>query len=119
MTLDPHAADYCPCCGQPREVSDVVQGFGLVLDCGSLRCGDEEVMLTPSLTRFARLLIQRGRVSHELLVLTVAPEAETNFIRVYARRFRLALQKIGAPAELKTIHSWGYELAPIQEQRAA
>lgn len=120
MTLDSAAADYCPTCGEPRERHGAAERFGLSLYGTVLIYGDNRARLRPAVANFARVMLERRIVSHEMLLLRVTPDAGSDLIRVYAKRLRDTLREItGGEVALTTLHSWGYELTQADVERAA
>jgi hypothetical protein len=122
MTTDRTTADYCPTCGHPRESQGAAERFGLSLYGTVLMFGDRDTRLSPSLARFTRVVLERVRASHELIILRVCPDVDdpSNLERVYAKRLRDRLQDLtGGAVGLRTLHSWGYELVRCGEEKAA
>lgn len=118
--IDHTTADYCPCCGQPREIEGNLDREGLTLKGYVLCYGGRRVRLRPGVAKFIRPLMERGTASHELIRLRVCPESESNLPQVYANFLRKQLADLtGGAVVLNTIHSWGYELAAAEQQRAA
>lgn len=118
--IDPHSADYCPCCGQPRETQENLEMFGLTLRGYVLTYGNKRERMRPGVAKFMRAIMERGRASHQLLILRVNPESESNLVQVYANFLRKHLASLtGGAVILSTIHSWGYELLQAEAERLA
>lgn len=120
MTIDCSAADYCPCCGQPRERPNEFERDGLTLRGHMLSFGEKRERLRPGVAVLTRALMERGSASREFLQLRVAPESDSNLVHVYACMLRKQLAELtGGAVVLSTIHSWGYEIGRAHELRAA
>jgi hypothetical protein len=118
--IDHAAADYCPCCGQPREKEDRVMRFGLELRGYMLSFGDRRDRLRPAVAKFLRPLVRVGTASHEMLVLNSCPNSDDNHVRVLAKFLRHKLSSLtGDAIQLRNIHGWGYELVDARQQRLA
>lgn len=119
--IDNNAADYCPCCGQPREMDREVSRLGMRLTTYFIIYNGKRVRLRPAVAKFARPLFERGTASHEMLRLRLDSEAEDlNLNRVYAKFLRHALEEVtGGAILLKSIWGWGYELIEASDERIA
>lgn len=118
--IDSCTADYCPTCGNPRELQDRVSIHGLTLTGYLLVYGDTRLRLTAGVARFARLIMRRGSASHEFVRLSLPTDSCPSLPHVYALKLRRAIAEVtGGEVALKTIHSWGYEIALGEKQRLA
>lgn len=113
MAHDPHAADYCPTCGQPRERAvQTFERFGLRLTICTLTFGGNVAILRPSHTEFMRVLLEKGRASREFIILRVCPDTESNLPQVYACQLRRIVRDLtGGAVSLRTVWGWGFELS--------
>lgn len=117
--LDFCQADYCPTCGQPREIDPDIERDGLSLRGYTMIYNGRRHSLRPGIGKFVRALLERGAVSKEFLQLRVSPDSESNLIHVYATYLRRDLAELtGGALQLRTLHSWGYELVRVERLAA-
>lgn len=118
--IDTTAADYCMRCGQPREVPDKVLWLGLCLNGPTLSYRGKIVRVRPGWASFLHTVMERGFASTELLRLRFCIEADSKLIHVYACHVRKILDSLtGGEVQLRTVHSWGYELVGFRQRAAA
>jgi DNA-binding response OmpR family regulator len=108
------ACYYCEKCGAPidhqRQVLEV-NGVSLSMDDFTIRHGSTFEKLGKMRAEILALLMKRERVSSDVILSILMPEAESNALNVHIFYLRKHLRR-GFPLKIVTLRDFGFQLLP-------